>query len=187
MGLIWSTPAEEDIVKKKKVSWGGASLRQFSDGGTIYGPDTDKKLKPPREKLTEQEQKLSKQNFDIMYVFLHLLNNWGQNPATQKISQWMYKLNADRKQKQLSVDRLPEDILLVSTGDLLTQCKLLIEKLENKEGTIMVSGDGSTGKMIVYYEATSVTDKDGESVKQVSIEDVKSLQKSLKSLNKITF
>ena len=193
MGLIWGSPLDTTDKKstkgeKKRVSWGGASLRQFSDGGTIYGPDKDTELKPPHRKLTEQERKLSKQNFDIIYVFLYLLNSWSQSRGQSRmISRWIYKFNKARYEKQLSLHRLPEDIHDATTGDLIQKCKLLIEQLENKEGKITVVGDSSTGKMIVYYEETSQLDEDGEAVKQVSILDVKSLQKYLEIQNNLIF
>jgi len=195
MGLIWGSPlnaTDKTSTKgeKKRVSWGGASLRQFSDGGTIYGPDKDTELKPPHRKITEQERKLSKQNFDITYVFLYLLSSWSQSRGQSRsrmISQWIYKFNKARYEKQLSLHRLPEDIHDATTGDLIQKCKLLIEQLENKEGKITVSGDSSTGKMIVYYEETSLVDEDDKAVKQVSILDVKSLQKYLEIQNNLIF
>jgi hypothetical protein len=196
MGLIWGSPLsaeeKEKIIlvekKKKKVNWKKtASLRQFSDGGTIYGPDQDTELKPPRRKSTKQEQKQSKQNFDIMYVFLHVLNRWNHNPDEKMISQWIYTFNNDRTKKQLSMNRPSKDILRASKGDLLQKCKLLIEQLEMKEAKITVCGDMSTGEIPVYYKETSEMNKEGEDVKQVSILDVKSLEKCLEIQSKIIF
>ena len=161
MGLIWTTLNEEErekipLVKKKNVSFGASvKLRQFSDGGTIYGPDKDIKLKPPRIKSTPEEQRQSRQKFDILYASLHLLVKWTGNPDNSMIDQWMKEIDHERTTVQVRKGRAPNEILHATKEHIIHECQELIKQLEEKEDNITVKGDKSTGTLIIQYKRTS--------------------------------
>ena len=149
MGLTWTT-------SKKKVSFGeNVKLRQFSDGGTIYGPDKDIKLKPPWIKSTPEEQQQSKQKFDILYASLHLLVKWTGNPDSSMIDQWMEEIDNKRIAVQVGKGREENEILHATKKHIIDECQELIKQLEEKEDNITVKGDKTTGTLIIQYKRTS--------------------------------
>lgn len=178
MGLTWTTPEEKEkiiIVKKKEVSFGeNVQLRQFSDGGTIYGPDKDIKLKPPRIKSTPEEQRQSRQKFDILYASLHLLVKWTGNHSCFMIDQWMKEIDDKRITVQVGKGRAPNEILHATKEHIIHECQELIKQLEEEEDNITVKGDQSTGTLIIQYKRTIEDDRE-----LVSLYWVRSLLKCL--------
>ena len=173
MGLTWTT-------SKKKVSFGeNVKLRQFSDGGTIYGPDKDIKLKPPWIKSTPEEQQQSKQKFDILYASLHLLVKWTGNHKCFMIDQWMKEIDHERTTVQVRKGRAPNEILHATKEHIIHECQELIKQLEKKEKKITVKGDQTTGTLIIQYNRTVERTVEGDRRELVSLFWVRSLLECL--------
>jgi len=142
--------------------------------GTIYGPDQDTTLKPPRIKSTPEEQRQSKQKFDILYASLHLLVKWTGNPDSSMIDQWMKEIDQTRTTVQVRKGRAPEEILHATKEHIIHECQKLIRQLAEKEDNITVKGDKSTGTLIIQYKRTFEDDHE-----LVSLYWVRSLLKYL--------
>lgn len=161
MGLLYSVFYDAPEKTRRVTFNTKASLRNPSDENGNYIV-TEIDTKPRKKYKTPEERAAGIREGDILFVFMHLINDWlGSGKRNDIIVRAIRKATETRSKK---TDRIIEK---PSTEELIAQCNSLIDQLATGNVTLV----GRAGRMMV---------QNTESATGVDITDIKQLRISIR-------